>query len=137
LLGHEGGGCLVNVDDREYSVEFVAFDPIDFDRSAISSVALIVRMWRTIAEGVLGGGVAWSARYAIVRRAMVVDGISAFGAAMGMRGTCCFRVAEAGLGTGGVQGTTPPKRRKVESISPRAGSARRWSSGRVWRVGLV
>jgi hypothetical protein len=77
LLGHEGGGCLVNVDDREYSVEFVAFDPIDFDRSAISSVALIMRMWRTIAEGVLGGGVAWSAWHAIVRRAMGLGGVEA------------------------------------------------------------
>jgi hypothetical protein len=131
LLGHEGGGCLINVNDREYSVEFVAFDPIDFDRSAVSSVTLIMSMWRTIAEGVLGGGVTWSARYAIVGRAMVVGGIEAFVAAMGMRGTCRFRVAEAGLGTGGVQGATPPKRRKVESISPRASSARRWSSGRV------
>ncbi len=68
---------------------------------------------------------------------MVVDGIEAFGAAMGMRGACRFRVAEAGLRAGGVQRTSPPKRRKVESISTRAGGARRWSSGRVRRVGLV
>jgi hypothetical protein len=131
LLGHEGGGCLINVNDHEYSVEFVAFDPIDVDRSAVSSVTLIVSMWRTIAEGVLGGGVAWAARYAIVRRAMVVDGIEALGATMGMRGTCRLRVAEAGLGAGSVQRASPPKRRKVESISARAGGARRWSSGRV------
>jgi hypothetical protein len=131
LLGHEGGGCLINVDDREYSVEFVAFDPIDINRPAVSSVTLIMRMWRTIAEGVLGGGVAWAVWYAIVRRAMVVDGIEAFDATMGMRGTCRFWVAEAGLGAGGVQRASPPKRRKVESISTRAGGVRRWSSGRV------
>jgi hypothetical protein len=137
LLGDEGGGCLINVNDREYSVEFVAFDPVDFDRSAVTSVTLVMSMWRTIAEGVRGGGVSWAARYAIVRRAMVVDGIEAFGATMGMRGTCRLRVAEAGLGAGGVQRTSPPKRRKVESISARAGGARRWSSGRVQRWGLV
>jgi len=137
LLGDEGGGCLINVDDREYSVEFVAFDPVDFNRSAVTSVTLIMSMWRSIAEGMRGGGVACAARYAIVRGAVVVDGIEAFGATMGMRGTCRFWVAEAGLGAGGVQRASPPKRRKVESISTRAGGVRRLSSGRVGRVGLV
>jgi len=102
LLGHEGGGRLINVNDREYSVEFGAFDAIDVDRSAVSGVALIVCMRRAVAEGVLVGGIARTARGAVMRRAMAVDGIEAFGATMGMRGTSRLRVAEAGLGAGGV-----------------------------------
>jgi hypothetical protein len=79
LLGDEGGGCLINVNDREYSVEFVAVDSVDIDRSTVSGVALIVCMRWAVAEGVLVGGIARAARGAVMRRAMGLGGVEACG----------------------------------------------------------
>jgi hypothetical protein len=98
LFGDEGSGNIIDVDDREYGVEFGAFDAIDIDRSTVSGVALIVCMRRTVAEGVLVGDIANSARSAVMRRAMGFGGVEACGGWVVMRGTCRFRVAEAGLG---------------------------------------
>jgi hypothetical protein len=98
LLGDEGSGNIIDVDDREDGVEFGAFDAIDIDRSTVSGVALIVCMRWAVAEGVLVGGIARAARGAVMKRAMGLGGVEAFGATMGMRGTCRFRVAEAGWG---------------------------------------
>jgi hypothetical protein len=75
------------------------FDASDVDRSAVSSVTLIMRMRRAVAEGVLVRGVASAARCAIVGRAMGFDGIEAFDGRMMVRWACRFRVSEAGLGT--------------------------------------
>jgi hypothetical protein len=99
LLRDEGSGCLINVDDHEYGVEFVALDSFDVDRSTVSSVALIMGMGRAIAKGGLVGSVARAARCATVRRAMGFVGIESFGGRMMVRWACRFRVAEAGLGT--------------------------------------
>jgi hypothetical protein len=79
LLGDEGSGCLINVNDHEYGVEFVALDSFDFDRSTVSSVALIMGMGRAIAKGVLVGNVARAARYATMRGAMGFVGIGTCG----------------------------------------------------------
>jgi hypothetical protein len=49
LFGDEGSGNIIDVNDREYGVEFGAFDAIDIDSSTVSGVALIVCMRRTVA----------------------------------------------------------------------------------------
>ena len=79
LLGDEGSGCLINVNDHEYGVEFVALDSFDFDRSTVSSVALIMGMGRAVAEGVLVEGIARAARGAVMRGAVGLGGVEACG----------------------------------------------------------
>jgi hypothetical protein len=79
LFGDEGSGNIIDVDDREYGVEFGAFDAIDIDRSTVSGVALIVCMRRAVAKGVLVGDIARAARGAVMRRTMGLDGVESCG----------------------------------------------------------
>jgi hypothetical protein len=79
LFGDEGSGNIIDVNDREYGVEFGAFDAIDIDSSTVSGVALIVCMRRAVAEGVLVEGIARAARGAVMRRAVGLGGVEACG----------------------------------------------------------
>jgi hypothetical protein len=57
----------------------VALDSFDFDRSTVSSVALIMYMGWAIAEGVLVGGIARAAWGVVMRRTMGLSGVEACG----------------------------------------------------------
>jgi hypothetical protein len=62
LLGYEGGGGLVDVDNDDNSVEFGTVDPGYVDAPAVCGVALIMGVRWAVAERAWVGGIAVAMR---------------------------------------------------------------------------